>query len=283
MAGHIAVGVDGSDESSGAVDWAADEAALRQVELRLVNASLWQAHGIVAVQPTREERNTLAQGLLDSMAERVRARRPEVTTTREEVEDAPTTVLLGAAAEAELLVVGSQGLSGGTGFLVGSVGQEVVAQATGPVALVRTGAAAGRPEGRVVLGLDVRHFADELLDFAFDFAARRRAPLRIVHTWYLPALHREASGGDDEREAEQGRDALSTVVRPYRDRFPHVQVEEQALAGRAGRHLVEAAAGAGTVVVGRRSRSATLGPHIGSVTHAVIHHAPCPVVVVPHA
>ncbi|WP_432247466.1 universal stress protein [Streptomyces sanyensis] len=277
MSGRIAVGVDGSEESAAAVDWAADEAALRGAELRLVNASLWQEHALVAVQPARDVRAQRARDLLAAMKERARARQGGVTTSEEEVEDAPATVLVSASAGAELVVLGSYGLGASVGFTAGSVGQEVAAEAHGPVVLVRGTRA--DPGGRVVVGVDLRSAGEELLRFAFEFAARRSAPLRVVHTWHLTPVH-HALHPHEEESTEAARTALSEAVRPHRERFPQLEVEEEAAVGRAAGHLVEAAEGAGIVVVGRRT-TARRG-HLGATAHAVIHHAACPVAVVPH-
>lgn len=294
MSRPVAVGVDDSDESLAAVDWAADEAAARGTGLRLVNASQWQKHQLQAVKPSRETRTDREQSLLGAMEERVRARQSGVAMATEEVEDAPARALLAAGSDADLLVLGSHGLGTVGGFIVGSVGQEVVAETKHPVVLVRpdygdreasAGAAGGDGRRKVVLGLDVRDVKDELLDFAFAFAARHAVPLHIVHTWHFPGLRRHAAaaghGGPDPGTKAERESALSGAVRPYRDRFPGVKVSEETAPGRAASHLVEAASDAGLVVVGRRR--AASGAHIGSVTHAMIHHAPCPVAVVPHA
>ena len=72
------------------------------------------------------------------------------------------------------------------------------------------------------------------------------------------------------------------MLRPWRNKFPDVEVKEQAVVGRAARHLLEAAADASLVVAGRRNRRAPLGFHTGPVTHAVMHHSTAPVAVVPH-
>ncbi|MFF4546771.1 universal stress protein [Streptomyces sp. NPDC001435] len=279
MPGRIAVGVDGSEESMRAVDWAADEAALRNAELRLVNASLWQEHALVAVRPSRDVLAARAQDLLDTMTDRARSRHSGITTSEEEIEDAPDSVLVSASADADLVVLGSYG--SGAGYTVGSVGQEVTAEAHSPVVLVR----GSKPDkgGRVVVGLDIRSPGEELLQFAFDFAARRSVPVHVLHTWGLTALHHPMHPhGEGSKEAEAGRAALSEAVRPYRERFPQVEVQEEATAGRAAGRLVEAAAGAGITVVGRRRGRQRLG-HLGAVAHAVLHHADCPVAVVPHA
>ncbi|MFE0633324.1 universal stress protein [Streptomyces sp. NPDC058864] len=287
MSRPIVVGVSGSDESLAAADWAADEAALRGSELRLVNASRWQEHAISALQPAKDVAASRARGLLETTQERIRARHPSVAVTSDEVEDDPAEALLAASSDAELLAVGTHGLGTAGGFLFGSVGQEVAATSQHPVVLVRpAGEDVGRERSgagsdRVVLGLDVRQTEDELLDFAFDYAARHEASLHIVCTWHLPALHRDAAAPGGAETGLQA--ALAGAMRAYRDKFPQVEVEEETVSGRAGSHLVSAAEGARLLVVGRRGSPGRGSAHIGPVTHAVIHHAPCAVAVVPHA
>jgi len=288
MSRPIVVGVDESDGSLAAVDWAADEAALRGTALRLVNATRWAEHQLPAVRVSHEDRASQAQGVLGAMEERVRSRRPELAMTAEEIEDSPARVLLDAASRADLLIVGSHGLGSVGGFVIGSVGQEVVADAKQPVVLVRpdyrddsNGAPGADGQRKVVLGLDVTDARDELMEFAFDYAARRDVPLCIVHSWHDPFFHRQraAADGDSGTRAEMAS-ALSRAVRPFRDRFPAVKVSEESAPGRPAGRLVEAATDARLVVVGRRL--AASGSHRGSVTHAVIPHAACPVAVVPH-
>ncbi|MFF3839125.1 universal stress protein [Streptomyces sp. NPDC001930] len=283
MSRPVTVGVDGSEGSVAAVDWAADEAALRGDGLRLVYATRWAEHQLGAMKVSHEDRAGAAEGVLAQTERRVGSRQPDLVMTADEVEDAPVAVLLAAASAADLLVVGSHGLGSVRGFVVGSVGQEVVAEAERPVVLVRPGyekAGAGASEGsshrKVVLGLDMNEVKDELLDFAFDFAGRHRVPLEIVHTWHESFVHHPSAAEKDERAA-----ALAGAVRPFRDRFPATEVTEVSAPGRAAEHLVEAASDARLVVVGRRR--AARGAHIGSITHAVIHHAACPVAVVPHS
>ncbi|MEU4277857.1 universal stress protein [Streptomyces tanashiensis] len=283
MSRPVTVGVDGSEGSVAAVDWAADEAALRGDGLRLVYATRWAEHQLGAMKVSHEDRADAAEGVLAETERRVGSRQPGVALTADEVEDAPVSVLLAAAAAAELLVVGSHGLGSVRGFIVGSVGQEVIADAERPVVLVRpgyekdgSGGSGKNSRRKVVVGLDVNDVEDELLHFAFDFAGRHRVPLEIVHTWHESFVHHADAAAKDERAA-----ALAGAVRPFRDRFPGTEVTEVSAPGRPAEHLIEAASDARLVVVGRRR--AARGSHIGSVTHAVIHHASCPVAVVPHA
>ncbi|MEU5915129.1 universal stress protein [Streptomyces sp. NPDC047141] len=282
MSRPVTVGVDGSEGSVAAVDWAADEAAVRGDGLRLVYATRWAEHQLGAMKVSHDDRADAAVGVLAETERRVGSRQPDVALTADEVEDAPVSVLLAAAARAELLVVGSHGLGGVRGFIVGSVGQEVVSEAQRPVVLVRPGyekdgsrASGSGTARKVVLGLDVNEAKDELLDFAFDYAGRHGVPLEIVHTWHDSFVHHADAAAKDQRAA-----ALAGAVRPFRDRYPATEVAEVSAPGRAAEHLIEASSDARLVIVGRRR--AARGSHIGSVTHAVIHHASCPVAVVPH-
>ncbi|MER7952095.1 universal stress protein [Streptomyces sp. NPDC096079] len=282
MSRPVTVGVDGSEASMAAVDWAADEAALRGDRLRLVYATRWAEHQLGAMKVSHEDRAGAAEGVLAETERHVGSRQPDLAMTADEVEDAPVSVLLAAAAESELLVVGSHGLGSVRGFVVGSVGQEVIAAAERPVVLVRPGneqdgpaASEGNSRRKLVLGLDVNDVKDEVLHFAFDFAGRHRVPLEIVHTWHDSFVHHPSAAAKDEMAA-----ALAGAVRPFRERFPGTEVAEVSTPGRAAERLIEAASDARLVVVGRRR--AARGAHIGSVTHALIHHAPCPVAVVPH-
>lgn len=87
------------------------------------------------------------------------------------------------------------------------------------------------------------------------------------------------SGPELRAEQEQ---AVVAVLRPWYEKFPEVAVTESVTEGRAADELIGASAGAALVVVGRRIREYRLGTHLGPVAHAALHHAPCPVAVVPH-
>jgi nucleotide-binding universal stress UspA family protein len=204
-----------------------------------------------------------------------------------------------AAEGAELLVLGSRGLGGLTGFLVGSVGQSVIARTTTPVVVVRAGEeaadeheadVAGRPSGRtpfkpVVVGLDTRGTDGTVLAFAFEEAARRGTPVRVVHGWDLPPYYGYGLAVDPEFDRDVAREQaarLDDALRPWRQKYPDVTIVEDSGTGGAATRLIEASGEASLVVVGRRVRRSPFGIHIGSVTHAVLHHAGAPVAVVAH-
>ncbi|NLU75705.1 universal stress protein [Streptomyces sp. HNM0575] len=142
------------------------------------------------------------------------------------------------------------------------------------------------PGGDIVLGLDLGRPCDELIAFAFDTAARRSAQLRVLHAWDLPPTYGMRPlpvppAMTNELLAAQNQ-ALSAALRPWQDAQPEVKVQSEAVIGQPSRLLVEAASEASMLIVGRRNRRSRLGTHVGTVTHAVMHHAHTPVAVVPH-
>ncbi|MER5600824.1 universal stress protein [Streptomyces sp. NPDC002265] len=300
----ITVGLDGSPESIAAGDWAAREAAQRQVPLCLLHARdslrpLYAPFTAAAVPDMIDAQRTWAAGFLLEAESRLTERHPGLRITTQRTEEQPVPALLTAAKDTELLVLGSRRLGTVAGFLVGSVALAVVAHTERPVVLVRAGE---RPEDEhlpdatgteaittpyrdVVLGLDLESPADAVVEFAFEAAWRRSAGLRVVHGWNPAAVYGYGAVLDSALNAElaeEARHGLSDVLRPWKDKFPGVEVREQAVIGGAGRHLVHASRDASLVVVGRKKNHALVGVRIGPVTHAVLQHASVPVAVVPH-
>ncbi|MEU3448391.1 universal stress protein [Streptomyces thermolilacinus] len=292
MTRAITAGVDGSPESLAAAGWAAREAALRGLPLRLVHAWLWQPLDVPIAQD-REAEARRAQAVLDEAEAEVRRLHPDVQVTTRLVSDTPVPALLEAAGSAEMLVLGSRGHGAVLGFLLGSYGQQVIAAATRPVVAVRarrddeTGTA-GAQAGEIVVGQQGgREESEAVLGFAFEEAAARGVGVRAVRAWSLPPLYAYSPGSLALADEAGGlepfeRKMLADALAPWRERYPDVPVTEHVELGSGGQVLLSVATGAGLVVVGRRVRNAPFGPRIGSVAHAVLHHAPGPVAVVPH-
>jgi nucleotide-binding universal stress UspA family protein len=143
----IVVGIDGSEGAGAALEFAADEAALRNARLRLVSA--WElpvaAYGAGFAPPLDAE--TLdgfrqgAQGIADEARASVKKLQPSLEVEVTAVDGQPAEVLLEQAAGASLIVVGNRGLGGFKSLLLGSVGQQVVHHASCPVVVVH------RPRG----------------------------------------------------------------------------------------------------------------------------------------
>ncbi|MET8964336.1 universal stress protein [Streptomyces sp. NPDC004096] len=297
----VIVGVDGSAESLAAAEWAAREAVRRERPLRMVHAWNWHlAQGDGGDRANAAQRH-LARRVLRQASERVRNAVPGVQLTDEQLEGPATEALVKAAEQAELLVLGSRGLSGFTGFLVGSVAMGTVAKATRPVVLVRADEEAedehfpgddGKPSTHtryrdVVLGIDLRDPCDEVIKFAFEAAGQRHARLRVVYAWQSPSAISLGPGDialmRNPQQGEEWREFLSAVLQIWRDKYPETEVLETVVEGKAATALARAASPASLLVLGRRTAERPTVPRLGPVTHAAVHHVGCPLAVVPHA
>ncbi|CAM5605497.1 universal stress protein [Streptomyces aurantiogriseus] len=284
----VTVGLDGSPESLAAARWAADEAEKRKLTLRLLHA--WP---LLAPEPTRVpsevDQNYWAKRLVHTAQAELQARHPGLSIVGNLVADDAQNALLQAASESEMLVLGSRGLEPVESYFLGDVSMPVVARAERPVVLVRarTGGEGAAPAsaGRVVVALKLHGSSDDLLDFAFHTAAARGAPLQAVHGRSVP-LHARVPWGVDHNVTEEiTRDALKELgkaLRPWREKYPHVDVADGIRLESPAKAVVRAAEGAALLVVGRREHRPGLAPHLGPVAQAAIHHGRCPVAVVPH-
>ncbi|MGY5051532.1 universal stress protein [Streptomyces sp. 900105755] len=297
MTGNVTAGVDGSPESRAAADWAAHEARLRTLPLKILHVCEPVPGDRAPRSGAESERDRYEWDPAEAAAG-LRLRHPGVEVCTDRVTGDPATALAEAADAAELLALGSRGLGGLGGFLVGSVSLYVVAHAARPVVLVRAeGQAAGdhltapaggpsatAPSRPVVVGLDTRDPDATLLEFAFDAAARRGAVLRVVHGWTEPPGDFRRFHGVELHAAlaRQQATALTDALHPWRRKFPSVDVIEASRCGSAAQVLVNASRDASLTVVGRRIRTSPVGTRIGHVTHAVLHHVVAPVAVVAH-
>ncbi|GAA2439630.1 universal stress protein [Streptomyces lavendulocolor] len=289
MTRAVVAGVDGSAESLAAVDWAAREAVVRGVPLHVVHAWLWQPLDVPVVQD-RETQAASADAVLREAVTRVAGRYPDLALTSEVVQDTPVAGLLREAEKSRMLVLGSRGHGALVGFLLGSYGQQVIAASTRPVVSVR--AREGRElrpaGGEVVVGQQgTPQDGDAVLGFAFEAAAARGAAVRAVRAWTLPPIYAYSPGSMRLADEAGGLEpfeskALAEALAPWRERYPDVPVTEHVEIGSAGQVLLSALSDAELLVVGRRARRGPVGTRIGSVAHAALHHAPCPVAVVPH-
>ncbi len=286
---RIVAGMDGSDQSLRAVEWAAREAARHGAALRIVS---------VPVLPPRMSWSREVRGTPDTVADEIyesskkalvaaAARAAEVEPGLE-VDTAllsgpPAQALTDAAADAAMLVVGSRGAGGFAALVLGSVSRYVATQATGPVVVVREETTAVQHE--IVVGIrDLDQ--PTAIGFAFEEAELRRARLRAVHAWhwFLPEMRltgTERPGADAREVTAEAAGWLAGLLAPWRRKYPGVEVAEDVVHAAPGRVLAGASARADLVVLGRNSADDSARPSTGAVTHAVLHHAHGPVAVIP--
>ncbi|MFE7776201.1 universal stress protein [Streptomyces sp. NPDC057445] len=289
MTRAIVTGVDGSPESLAAADWAAREAALRGLPLRIVHAWLWQPLDVPIVQD-KEEQGQSAHTILRAAETHVVSRYPDVPVTAEVVSDTAVSALLSEAQRANMLVLGSRGYGAIAGFLLGSYGQQVIAASSCPVVSVRArdGGADKTAGGEIVVGQQGdADDSDHVLQFAFEAAAARGATLRAVRAWSLPPIFAYSPGSMRLADEAGGlepfeKKTLEHALKPWREKYPTVTVTPHVELGSAGQVLLSVATRAQLLILGRQVRRSPIGGRIGSAAHAALHHATCPVAVVPH-
>ncbi|MEU9737132.1 universal stress protein [Streptomyces sp. NPDC048002] len=290
MTRPITAGFDGTEESAAALGWAAREAVRRGLALRVVHAWRFQSIETLA-EAGPDQQAEWAREAVEQAAREVRERHSGLEVSVDAAEGGAVDTLVAAAVDAETLVLGSRGHGAVVGFLLGSVGQQVIVEAERPVVLVRAG---DQPSAEVagheiVVGQQGEpEDSEAVLRFAFETAAARGAAVRAVRAWTLPPLFAYSPSSlkllDDAGGLEPyERKALASAVQPWRERFPEVPVVEHVEMGSAGQVLLSVARRAQLMVVGRRARRTAVGARIGSVAHGVLHHSECPVAVVPPA
>lgn len=284
----LVVGADGSQPSLKAVEWAADEAALRGLPLRVVYASLWERYeGIApACDPGKPSEQVMAENIVAGAARRAQARQPGLEISTQVLSQEPEYALVREGRGASALVVGTRGRGGIADTLLGSVSLSVAAHADCPVIVLRgdhDDQAVRGTRGHVVVGVGDCPEHRAAVRFALDEARRRRVPLEAVHAWRRHA-HETISRPrpDDEPGRPYEERAAEVLDRALREGPADVEVHRYTVEGHARRVLLDASRGADLLVVGAARRGEPFGIQLGRVAHAVLHHSACPVAVVPH-
>ncbi|WP_024757511.1 universal stress protein [Streptomyces exfoliatus] len=282
------VGVDGSEASLTALDWAVDEAVRHAIPLRIVHASLWERYeGVAPAWSTdRPSGQVLAENIAAVAAERARRRAPELPVTTDVLAVDASGALLRQGQEGAILVVGSHGRGEFADLLLGSVSLIVAARARCPVIVVRGDRQALEARhGRVLLGVGEYDLDSPAVRFAFREAAVRDAELDVVRTWrrqaHGPADHllmrRAGAAYFTDGASELLDEALETAASEH----PQVRLRRSTIEGPAHKVLTQRSAAADLLVVGARRRDGLVGLELGRVAHRALHHASCPVAVVP--
>ncbi|GAA1654652.1 universal stress protein [Nonomuraea maheshkhaliensis] len=275
----IIVGVDGSRAGLEAVGWAAREAAIRQAELSVVHAlPRWvcdRDDGRYAEVAAWMRRG--GKEVLDAGEERARRENRDVKVTADLLPGDPRTALVRASRDAELLVVGSHGIGGVRGLLVGSVAYGVAGRTA--CDLVVVGALPSLPRGEIVVGVDGSYRSRLVLEAAFAEADRRGTTLRAVHAWAWPRM-------DGFEPADPAREAgalilLKETLAGYGESHPDVPVVAEIVHGHPAEVLRQAASGADVLMVGSHGHGTFAGMALGSVSQELLHRTPCPLWVVP--
>ena len=288
----VVVGIDDIEHSAHAVAAAAREAELRQAPLWLAHAYHRLPPATAGVMPGGDTPESAvrdaATALLARAGTQVHAAHPDLDVHAYAMSGKPGPGLADLAKDATLLVIGGRGRGGFTGMLLGSTALSTVAHTHCPVLVVRGGTERPAATGRVLVGVDVLEptTGGDVLAFAFEEAALHGYDLHALHAWEDPSyLYPVALGSVprpqlNEMNAERRR-RLDSLLAPWREKHPDIFVETQVLTGTPSRLLVDLSRLADLVVLGAQRHPDGAGVQAGGLAHAVLHHAHCPVVIVP--
>ncbi|AHH96945.1 universal stress protein [Kutzneria viridogrisea] len=284
MSTTILVGVDGSAHALHAVRWAAREATTRGLGLKVVHAyavPAMQLSTVAHAQIVAEARKCLVEAV-----DVVRGEHPGLAVSVDLKAKAPVRALVEESAAARMVVLGSRGLGGFTGLLVGSTSVGVAATARCPLVLVRGATADTPPPGRgpVVVGVDGSPASEAALEFAYETAALHDAELVAVHTWsdLMLAWGESIPLPESDWFAQQAHEhrVLAERLAGWAQKYPDVVVHRVVHQDRPVRRLLAESANARLLVVGARGRGGFTGMLVGSTSQALLHHTRCPLAVV---
>jgi nucleotide-binding universal stress UspA family protein len=281
----VVVGVDGSEASLRAAEWAAREAQRRTAPLRIVAAPglppRMRAYETSSVTVSNALRGLAARGLAAAV-ERVSELAPGVMVDTDLLDGPPALAVTASASGAELLVVGARGSGGFTALVLGSVSRHVASYAPCPAVVVREETAAVHRE--IVVGVRDPDDSCAALDFAFEAAALRGARLLVAHAVSLPIATvglPPAARSAVVAAAEEAERRLTDLLKRWQEKYPDVEARADVVRSHPAHVLASLSARADLVVVGRHGDPGRPGG--SSIQHAVLGHASGPVAIVPSA
>jgi nucleotide-binding universal stress UspA family protein len=266
-----------------AVEWAADEAARLDFTVHIVHTVPWLYGTPIDPRSGVVPDDMIMRGraVLETAVSAARERAPGLLVESELEAGSPARVLLERARTAALVVVGSHGTGLAARLAIGSTALQVVTHSPAPAVVVRE--VEHVPWHEITLGVDGSETEGPAIRFAFEEAALRKVRLHAIHAWSHPG----SEGPGDMQplvydpavvDDEKGR-ALGESMAVWRAEFPDVEVCCEAVHGRPARILAGASARSDLLVVGSRGRGGFAGLLLGSVSHAVLYSAHCPVAV----
>ncbi|CAN7455602.1 universal stress protein [Knoellia sp. LjRoot47] len=280
----VVVGYDDSPEGEIALEWAVREAERLDRPLKVVVARgmLWStAPGFGPAAPWPED---LDREVVVRAKQRVTELSTTVETVTESVVGTPAAVLVTAAEDAEMVVVGRHHHSLLGELVEGSTSAQVVAHARCPVVVVdrHAGASTRAP---IVVAVDGSSPNDAALAFAFDRATQLEAPVVAVHAWTLDVPDTFDTAWlrpEHIAELEQHhRSVLDEAVAPWAAKFPDVELRTVLRRNLPVEAVLEQSEGARLIVVGSRGHGGFVGLLVGSVSQGLLHRdRPCPLAVI---
>ncbi|GAB3586699.1 universal stress protein [Calidifontibacter terrae] len=285
----IAIGFNDTPDSRAALDWAARSAKISGEEVRVIAAvpmPTMPDYGSGAVLDPNQMRSAAAELALQGakIAGEIGAAHVE---TAADVGN-PAEVVVDRAEGARVLVIGNRGRGPLLSALLGSSSYAITAHAPCPVVVVRSETELPNATHGIVAGLDDSERSRKAADYAIFAANMHQAPLHFVRVWNDTATMLAAAtyvdgaalAMDSGSQRDGARAAFEQQLQDLCDAHPEVKITGEFLEGDPTSVLSNAAQGAALLVVGTRGRGGFRGMMLGSVSHGLLHSAPCPVAVV---
>ncbi|ALE19102.1 universal stress protein [Lawsonella clevelandensis] len=285
----IVVGVDGSPSSRLAAQWAAQEAKARDLPVLLAAAYIvpqfLYAEGMVPSRAIFEELEEQAQGFIDEAAAAIREVNTEVELMQQLHEGSPISMLLELSKEADMVVIGSRGLGGVAGALLGSVSASLVGHAHCPVVVVRDDMDLAPERNCIVVGADGSPVSELAVQIAYQEADAHGAELVAVNAWLDRAVASSLAGLNlSNLDWEQAKAEQTQVVQEELEKYDdgYESVTPQIVIRRESPEmaLAEVGKGARMIVVGSHGRGGFTGMLLGSTSRALLRLSPVPLMVV---
>jgi nucleotide-binding universal stress UspA family protein len=280
---YVLVGLGEAQDGIPALEWAAREAKVRNLDLHIVRSYHW-ANGLVPWETSTEREISSdlrqdAEARLERAIAYVEKRWPEINATRTAVDGVAWDVLVELGAHAPVTVLGSRHLGLVGGAVLGSVSTVVAARANGPVVVVEGLAGDPAENPAVVVGIDGSPNSNEVLAFAFDHASRHGRPLLTVFCW-RPDLIASMQWRPEQPPPARADRWLAEATAGWQEKFPDVDVHRAVVRDHPVAGLVAESTAQDLLVVGSHGRHPRVGGLLGSVSQGVLHHATCPVAVI---
>ncbi|MGI8312642.1 universal stress protein [Saccharopolyspora hattusasensis] len=283
----VVVGFDLTESSRRAVWWAAREASSRRHPLMLVHVLTWPFEELAPIKVPGEG------DVLEPLQKILRQELAELVAGCWEIDAElevhssmpfgdPAEMLADLAGEAEVLVLGGPRIEMELGVL-GSTSAELLTRRTGAPIVVVRGGREQLGSAPVVVGVDGSSVSRLAIGFGYDFASRHGSELVAVHAWsdlpldpFARVQQWELPWGEVREEAEE---VLASSLSGWGERFPDVSVRRVVTPEKPAEALFREAEGASLLVVGSHGRGRIRRSLLGSVSHAVVNRASCPVAV----
>jgi nucleotide-binding universal stress UspA family protein len=276
----VGVGLSDPDGSKSAAEWGAREAKSRGTDLHIVSAYHPKVAAAEGADDTIERQLQFnAKGAVEAAVEAAAAAAPGLVVSGEIIDGPTPDVLLELSADAGVVVLGARHLNALNRAVLGSVGTSVAAMAKCPVVVLMSSPGSADDPGDVVVGVSIDESALPVLDFAFAHAERHKLAVRPVLA--VRSTHLDFSAATVESIKVEHE--LDDIVARVGNDYPNVTAHNVVRVHRAVDALLTESLRQNLLVLGRQEPYDHPGWHPLSVSMRVLHHAVCPVAIVPYA